>query len=255
MEKNIKKTKIAAVTKVLLLSATLSISACAVPISGFTESTNSQSLAAADKINLTDIETSEQADELDSADIINRTKSHVTRSGEVYLMRGLANVFSRGIDEMAETMRDRGIDASNFSYIQWPEIADDIVRRSRTKDLSYPIVIIGHSLGGNESSKFANYLGERGVKVAQVITFDPVETGFVGKNIKQVTNYYLPKSDGNQIIAGADFTGDIKNIDVSNDENITHTNIEKNEIFQKNTLKKILDLTSKKNSRFARLPN
>jgi len=252
MIKNIFKHKTLQANKFLLIVATLSLSACAVPISGFSESASVQSLATSEKINLSDMETSEQADELNALDIINRSKENVTRTGEVYLMRGLADVFSRGVDQMAEAMRDRGIDASNFSYTQWPEIAEDIVDRSQSGNLSYPVIIIGHSLGGNESSKFANYLGERGVKVAQVITFDPVETGFVGKNIEQVTNYYLPKSEDNRILANADFTGDIENIDVSTNEKITHVNIEKNEVFQKNTIQKVLDATKNKRSRISR---
>ncbi len=249
MQKNILKFEKSKIIKSFLLLATVSISACAVPLSGFNNTTETQSLATGDKIDLTEIQTSNQTDELDAIDIINRSKRHVTRSGEIYMMRGLANVFSRGIDEMAEALRERGIDASNFSYIQWPEIADDIVRRSQTKKLSYPIIIVGHSLGANESSKFANYLGERGIKVARVVTFDPVENGTVGKNIAKVTNYYLPKSEGNQIVAGEDFTGEVENIDVSNNEDITHTNIEKNEAFQKKIISNVLELSTKKRKR------
>ena len=227
----------------------LLVASCALPVTRFDESVKTTSLSTHEKVNLTSIETSKQADELDASDIINRSKNHVTRSGEVYLMRGLANVFSRGIDEIAEMMRDRGIDASNFSYTQWPEIADDIVRRSQGKKLSFPIIIIGHSLGANESSKFANYLGERGVKVARIVTFDPVENGVVGKNIGKVTNYYLPKSEGNQIVASDDFTGEVENIDVSNNKDITHTNIEKNQTFQEKIIDNVLELTSKKRKR------
>lgn len=249
MRKNISKFENSQLIRCLLLLATVSLSACAVPVSGFNEITKTQSLAIEDKTDLTEIQTSNQADELGASDIINRSKKHVTRSGEVYMMRGLANVFSRGIDEMAEALRERGVDASNFSYTQWQEIADDIIRRSQGKKLSFPIIIIGHSLGANESSKFANYLGEHGVKVARIVTFDPVENGVVGKNIGKVTNYYLPKSEGNQIVASDDFTGEVENIDVSNNVDITHTNIEKNQTFQEKIIDNVLELTSKKRKR------
>lgn len=200
----------------------------------------------ASKTDYTDITTADQLDEINAADVINRSKLHVKKPGEVYLMRGLANVFSRGIDKMADEMRGLGIDAANFSYTQWPKIAADIVTRSNKKKVSYPIIIIGHSLGGNESSKFANYLGERGIKVARIVTFDPVETGVVGKNIRRVTNYYLPKQADNRILAGPGFTGSIKNIDVTVDPDITHTNVEKNPKFQKKTISEIAILTTTK---------
>ncbi|MCB1384992.1 MAG: hypothetical protein KDJ80_03545 [Nitratireductor sp.] len=186
----------------------------------------------------------ENVDQIRPQHVIHRSKAHVTRTGEIYLMRGLANIFSRGIDRMADDMRARGYDASNFSYKFWQPIADDIVARARRDAVSYPIIIMGHSLGGNESSKFANYLGSRGVEVSLVVAFDPVETGHVGANIDRVVNYYLPKTnEDNRIHASAGFTGTIENIDVTTDTSITHTNVEKNARFQAASIKKLNDLT------------
>lgn len=186
-----------------------------------------------------------EADSVQIIDVINRSRSSVTRTGEVYLMRGLANVFSRGIDEMAVELRKRGYDAANFSYSQWQGIADDIVRRSQSNDVSYPVIIVGHSLGGNESSKFANYLTERGVNIALVVAFDPVETGFVGQGIETVVNYYLPKQANNIIMAKEGFTGEISNIDVTTDPKMTHTNVDKEPRFQQATYTSIANLTRK----------
>lgn len=185
------------------------------------------------------------ADSVRSTDVINRTKDKITRTGEIYLMRGLANVFSRGIDEMAKQLRTRGYDAANFSYTEWRGVAEDITNRSKSKKVSYPVVIIGHSLGGNESSKFANYLASQDVPVALVITFDPVETGFVGPQIGTVINYYLPKSADNRIFAKEGFEGDIKNVDVTVDPSITHTNVDKNAAYQAATLSSIQNITKK----------
>jgi len=177
--------------------------------------------------------------------VINRSKNHVTRSGEVYLMSGLANIFSRGIDTMADKMRAKGFDASNFSYKYWKPIAEDIVARAKNDTVSYPVIIMGHSLGGNESSKFANYLAANGVRVELVVTFDPVETGRVGANIGEVVNYYLPmEKKDNSIHAVSGFEGTLKNIDVTTDASITHTNVEKNSRFQNASISKALAITS-----------
>lgn len=185
------------------------------------------------------------ADSVQMLDVVNRSRKGVSRTGEIYLMRGLANVFSRGIDQMAVELRNRGYDAANFSYSQWQGIAADIVKRHNSKDVSYPVIIVGHSLGGNESSKFANFLAERGVKVDLIVAFDPVETGRVGPKIDRVVNYYLPKSADNRILAAEGFSGDISNIDVTVDPSITHTNVDKNPKFQNATLKSIANLTKK----------
>lgn len=186
----------------------------------------------------------EDVDKIRPRHVINRSKAHVNRTGEVYLMRGLANVFSRGIDRMAEDMRTRGYDASNFSYKFWQPIAEDIVARAKRDEVSYPVVIMGHSLGGNESSKFANYLGRNGVKVSLVVTFDPVETGHVGANIDRVVNYYLPmQKEDNTIHATSGFAGTIENVDVTADPSITHTNVEKNARFQAASISKVSEIT------------
>lgn len=193
------------------------------------------------------------ADSITEFDVINRSKSHVKRTGEIYMMRGLANVFSRGIDDMAVELRGRGYDAVNFSYTRWQPIADDIVRRSRSKSISYPVVIVGHSLGGNESSKFANYLAANNVKVALVVAFDPVETGYVGKGIGKVVNYYLPKQKtDNRIHAKDGFSGNISNVDVTVNSAITHTNVDKDPEYQAATYASIANITGKRRQKTVR---
>ena len=172
-------------------------------------------------------------------------KAQATRTGEVYLMRGLADIFSRGMDVMAAKLNRAGVFAVSDSYVNWQEMADNIIERNKRKQVSYPVVIMGHSLGGNESSKFANYLGSRGVKVSLVVTFDPVETGHVGANVDRVVNYYLPmQREDNTIHAAGGFAGTIQNIDVTTDPSITHTNVEKNARFQAASINKLSEITS-----------
>jgi len=204
-----------------------------------TEQTSQSTLAVAlDKL---------PTDSISSTDVVNRSKAQVTRTGEVYLMRGLANVFSRGIDEMASDLRTRGYDAANFSYTEWRGVAQDVVARAKKRNVSYPVVIIGHSLGGNESSKFANFLATQDVPVSLIVTFDPVETGHVGPKIGTVINYYLPKSADNRILPREGFKGEIQNVDVTVDPSVTHTNVDKNPKFQTATLKSITNLTRELN--------
>ncbi len=70
---------------------------------------------------------------------------------------------------MADDMGDKGIDAANLSYKYRTPIVEDIVARAKADAVSYQIVIIGHSVGGKESSKFANYLESLGVRVELVV--------------------------------------------------------------------------------------
>lgn len=172
-------------------------------------------------------------------------RAAATRTGEVYLMRGLMDIFSRGMDSMAAKLRRQGVYAMDTSYTKWQEISEDIIARSKRKEVSYPIIIMGHSLGANDASKMATYLGQNGVKVAYVVAFDPTEPGYVGKNIRRVVNYYLPNGK-NRILKGSGFKGSLKNVNVSDMPDIKHTNVEKNPKLQGRVISRVIKMTRKK---------
>lgn len=174
--------------------------------------------------------------------ILHRSKAHVTRTGEVYLMRGLLNVFSRGMDTMAVKMRRKGLDAISYNHSNWHNVAQDILARSKKGQVSYPIVIMGHSLGGNAAPQMANFLGARGVKVSLIVAFDPTQSRSVGKNIKSVINYYLPNGK-NRILRASGFTGKLTNVNVSAVPDISHTNVEKNSKFQARSIDATMRIT------------
>ncbi|WP_075997367.1 lipase family protein [Salaquimonas pukyongi] len=173
-----------------------------------------------------------------------RNLSHVKRTGEVYLMRGLLNVFSRGMDTLAGRMRARGFDAISFNHADWRPFADDIIARSKKKQVSYPIIIMGHSLGGNEAPKMANYLAAHGVKTSLVVAFDPTEPQVVGKNIGSVVNYYLPNGR-NTFARTSGFKGKLQNITVDHIPDIKHVNVEKNTRLQNQSIAHAMRITRK----------
>lgn len=150
---------------------------------------------------------------------------------EVYMIRGFLNVFSDGMNQMTRQLTSKGIRARAISNGAWQDVANDIIRRSKQKRVSYPIVIAGHSLGGVEAPRFANALGAAGVPVALVIGLDP---GFpqppaFRKGTKRVVNYKIPS--GKNYRKGAGFTGTITTIDVSK-YGTDHVGIDKNKKVQ-----------------------
>lgn len=174
-------------------------------------------------------------------------KGKVTRTGEVYLLRGLANVFSRGMDTMGAKMVRAGLDARVYNHSVWKSLADNIIARSKKKQVSYPIIIMGHSLGGNAATLMAKYLGENNVKVQYVVAFDPTVTSYVGKNINRVINFYLPNdSNSNVVKTIPGFRGAVKNINVKGVRGLTHTTIEKDSNFHNQVIKRTLSYTKKR---------
>lgn len=171
-----------------------------------------------------------------------------TRTGEVYLMRGLMDIFSRGMDVMAAKLNRSGVYAVSYSYTDWKEMADRIIARDKAGKVSYPVVIMGHSLGANDAAKMATYLGSKGVKVSYVVAFDPTDPGYYGKNIGKVVNYYLPNGD-NRVYKTSDFKGSLQNISLAERKpEVTHTTIEKDPSLQGRVIGNILKMTKTKRS-------
>ena len=103
-------------------------------------------------------------------------------------------LFSQGMNQMTKKLRRRGIRATSHSNGDWRGLATSIIKRAKRGKVSYPIIIVGHSLGGVEAPNFANALAKGGVKVGLVIGLDP---GFAnpvpfGPGIAKVINYKIP---------------------------------------------------------------
>jgi hypothetical protein len=214
------------------LSGALMLSACA--------STGSSTSAGAAR---TDAPVAAELEAMDTPRVA------ATRTGEVYLMRGLMDIFSRGMDVMAVKINRAGVYAVSTSYTKWQELADNIIARDRAKQVSYPLIIMGHSLGANDASKMATYIGNNGVKVSYVVMFDPTVPGYVGKNVGKVVNYYLPHDADNRVYKAPGFSGTLQNVSMGGHEDITHTTIEKNGALQARVIGEVMAITKAKTAK------
>jgi hypothetical protein len=85
----------------------------------------------------------------------------------VYVLRGLFNVFSLGMDSLADELKRRGVDATVHGYADWQTLADRAAADYKAKaGKEAPIILIGHSLGADAVMEMAAYLGRKGVPVA-----------------------------------------------------------------------------------------
>ncbi|MEO0328652.1 MAG: hypothetical protein AAF217_08650 [Pseudomonadota bacterium] len=174
----------------------------------------------------------------------------LTRTGEIYLLRGLANIFSRGMDALGVKMVRQGLDARVYNHAAWRDLAENIVLRAKKKQVSYPIVIMGHSLGANASANMAKYLGDRGVRVEYVVAFDPTVPTSVGKNVKRVVNLYIPNDDNSNVISRAPgFRGSLKNVNVRGVRGVTHMTVEKDSSFHADVIKRTISYTKKRRNK------
>lgn len=179
-----------------------------------------------------------------------------SRPGEVVFLRGLANIFSLGLDTLSKELQKYNVNSYVKNHQAWERIGRDIIKRKRQGRLSYPIVIIGHSLGAGASPRLALMLASEGITVDYMVTLDAVETLPVRNYIRYAVNYYLPRKDRkNELRPHGDFEGEFTNVNVKRAyAGIDHFNIDENEILRGKMTKQIFDLIAEKEQQLAENP-
>ncbi len=167
----------------------------------------------------------------------------VANAEEVYLIRGALNVFSRGMDQMTSQLRARGVNARSMSNGEWSGVARDIINRSKSGRVSFPIVIAGHSVGGQEAPRFSDTLWKAGVPVALVVGVDPgwaPPPPFTAGS-PRVVNYWVGgTARGNPYRSTGGFRGSIQNIDIRSFSNADHVEIDKDSRVQSRIISLIM---------------
>lgn len=169
-------------------------------------------------------------------------KTGANRPYQVYLLKGLADIFSSGMDFLQAKLQARGIVGEVHSHSEAEELTQSAISKWRDGSRG-PIIIIGHSLGADAAITMAQRLGAAGVPVALLVTFSPVDSAPVPANVARAVNYFQSNSAWHgQITRGAGFRGAVENVDLAQMPGISHFNIEKAEPLHAATLAKVLAL-------------
>jgi hypothetical protein len=148
-------------------------------------------------------------------------------NGQVYLLRGLIDVFSQGMDELAEKLRRRGIVSTVANHSSFETLAVEAIAKYRAGNRG-PIIIAGHSLGADDAMHMAGLLNEARVPVALVVGFGPTLQLTTPANVARAVNYYQSNSMWHGMFSpGPGFRGQLVNINLDDASDITHFNIEK----------------------------
>ena len=142
----------------------------------------------------------------------------------VYLLRGLMNIFSLGMDSLAEELSKRGVYATVSNHSEWQSLADQAASnyKARKED---PIILVGHSLGADAVMQMAAYLNRKNIPVALVVPFDGTESYSTPANVGRLVN--LTQRKYAYMRPGPGFHGSLANVDVSGDTSIDHISIDK----------------------------
>jgi len=167
------------------------------------------------------------------AQVASASKSH-----HVYLLRGAFNVFSLGLDQIADNLRLQGINATVDNYLGWETLADEATANYKNGRVR-TIVLVGHSSGAVAVTSMAARLGERGVPVKLAIGLDPTSPMTASGHVDRYVNYYIANGYGFAVERGRQFTGVLQNVDVEKMPDIGHFSIEKNHELQEKVISEI----------------
>jgi hypothetical protein len=154
--------------------------------------------------------------------------------GRVIVLRGLANIFSRGMDKLAKDLKALGVPVTLSNHSRWQTISAQLIKeyKANPKEVA-PIILIGHSLGGDASIVMSNWLAQNGVPVRFVVIFDAVaQTHPITGGVAEVLNFYKPKGYGQEVKAASSFRGEIRNVDLTERKDINHVNIDEDPVLQ-----------------------
>lgn len=145
---------------------------------------------------------------------------------KVYLLRGLLNIFSLGMDALADKLNAMGIKAEVFNHDSWPSVAATIATDYKNGQKG-AVVLIGHSLGADVVFSLAEKLDSQDIPVRLIVPFDPTATYEVPKNVDYLLNLYQLNGFGRRVNPGKGFRGELTNMDLSKDESFGHGSIDK----------------------------
>jgi pimeloyl-ACP methyl ester carboxylesterase len=117
----------------------------------------------------------------------------------VILLRGWRDLWSDGIDVLAEKLRAEGIEAAVFKQSQSGEVGDALLARAKAGGFGRandggggrpPFVLIGFSFGADDSIRTAARLNEVGCPVDLLVLIDPVTPPPIPPNVRRCANFY-----------------------------------------------------------------
>jgi hypothetical protein len=152
-----------------------------------------------------------------------------TSSGgaQIFLLKGFADVFSSGMDALAEKLRRRGIAARVASHSSSDTLADEVASRYKAGARG-PVIIVGHSLGADAAATMARRLNDSKIPVALVIAYGPTASQEITPNVARAINYFQTSGSWRgQFRPAPGFHGSLVNINLDNAADINHFNIDK----------------------------
>jgi len=156
----------------------------------------------------------------------------------VYLLRGVLNIFSLGLDEIAAKLQQQGITVTVANYLSWASLADEAAAEYKSGRVR-TIVLVGHSSGATALPDMVARLDQHGVPVKLAIGLDSVFHTSLAGRVGRYINFYVANGAGTVVEKTKQFRGALENVDVQKIPGVGHLTIDKNQIMQQRVISAI----------------
>ena len=113
----------------------------------------------------------------------------------VYLLRGVLNIFSLGLDDIAAKLQAQGIPVTVVNYLAWSSLADEAAAEYRSGRVR-TIVLVGHSSGATVLPDMVARLDQLGAPVKLAIGLDSVFRTSLSGRVGRYINFYIANGNG-----------------------------------------------------------
>lgn len=168
--------------------------------------------------------------------------------GKAYVFRGMGGrVMSWEMDRLADKLNKSGVTAEVYNHVNWRGPADEAIARYKSELRKTPIILVGHSAGGDASLRFAEKLKDANVPVSLIVAFDPTRLGDdVPPNVDRFINIWSSNNffGGGNVLPDPTFRGHYASIDLKNYWEVLHVNLVKMHGLQDKVIAKIVQITT-----------
>jgi hypothetical protein len=155
----------------------------------------------------------------------------------VYLLRGVLNIFSLGLDTIGARLQAQGIPVTVANFVSWSSLADEAAAAYRAGRLK-TIILVGHSSGATALPDMIAKLNHLGVPVKLAIGLDSVFKTKLSTGAERYINLYIGDGPGEPVRAADGFRGKLDNVDMRG-TGVGHITIDKNEYIQRRVIAEI----------------
>src|SRR6202048_3876505 len=159
-------------------------------------------------------------------------------NAHVYLVRGVLNIFSLGMDEIANRLQQQGINATVHNHMLWASIADEAAAEYKSGRVK-TIVLVGHSSGATCLPDIVARLDQQGVPVKLAIGLDSVFRTSLAGRVGRYINFYVANGYRTRVEQAKGFQGKLENVDVEKVPGVSHLSIDKNQLMQQKVIAEI----------------